>query len=70
MTNDWTHTFENADERDAYLADYRRLPVAGKAYFAGFRYADNGDKIRVFARQHVACVNRFTFSERWEDAAR
>jgi hypothetical protein len=65
---DYTMTFETPCEAVA-LYDLKRLPVAGQRYYVGSRYADDGRKIRVFARQHVANGARFTFSERAEDCA-
>jgi hypothetical protein len=67
-THDYTMTFEAASEA-IELYQLVRLPVKGQAYYAGYRYADNGRKVRLFARQHLGAGNRFTFSERLEDCA-
>ncbi len=67
-SHDYTMTFENASQA-IELYSLVRLPVAGQAYYGGYRYADDGRKIRVFARQHLGARNCFTFSERFEDMA-
>ena len=63
---DYTMTFETMSEAIACY-DLKRLPVQGQSYYAGTRFADDGRKIRVFARKHYGNVARFTFSERMED---
>jgi hypothetical protein len=65
-SQDYTMNFENLTDAVACY-ELVKLPVAGQSYFAGFRYADNGQKVRIFARQHLAAPNTFTFSERYED---
>jgi hypothetical protein len=63
MTYDYPMTFENFTDAVACY-DLVKLPVAGQNYYKGYRYDDNGQKVAIFARQHLSSLNVFTFSER------
>jgi hypothetical protein len=41
----------------------KRLPVNGQDYYAGYRYDDDGRKVKLFARKHYGNRAKFTFSE-------
>jgi hypothetical protein len=59
---DYTMEFETLSEAiDAY--DLKRLPVQNQEYFSGFRYDDDGRKVKLFARKHFGNRAKFTFSE-------
>jgi len=69
FTENYTISFETLSDAIAAY-DLKRLPVQGQAYYAGFRYADDGSKVKLFARKHFGNSCIFTFSERAEDMAR
>lgn len=59
---DYTMYFETVSEAiDGY--NLKRLPVKGQAFYAGHRYADDGKKVKIFARKHFGNRAMFTFSE-------
>lgn len=69
FTENYTVHFDSLSQA-IELYDLKPLPVQGQAYYAGARYADDGSKVKLFARKHLGGGCVFTFSERSEDAAR
>ncbi len=61
-TYDYTVEFETLSEAISGY-DLKRLPVKGQEYYAGYRYDDDGRKVKLFARKHFGNRARFTFSE-------